>query len=388
MESDRAAAAQPAYKDFAHTGPGTLAGRYLRSFWQPVFEARDLIAGRAVPIRIMSEDFTLYRSESGTPHLTAARCPHRGTQLSTGWVEGEAIRCYYHGWKFDGSGQCVEQPPEPESFAHKVRIATYPTEEYLGFIFAYLGEGSAPEFPRFPEFEAEVGIFEWDGYVRRCNYFQNIENALDNAHVGFVHRDIGGSFDGLVDRPTIAVSENEWGIAIKVKRTSGSERQTYIGMPNRFYMYGFSRDPKLSWMKSLFFWVPIDDESHRNFVVRRLPVTGADVPRYNEREAARKRAQVDGHGDLAESVLSGGAHRDDLDLSRTDLPRFQDDLAQVGQGVIADREHERLGNSDAGIILLRKLWARELRALAEGTPLKEWTRSPDMFPPPPREVSV
>jgi 5,5'-dehydrodivanillate O-demethylase oxygenase subunit len=76
------------WTDFDHTGPGRLAGRYLRSYWQPVFRSEELPAGRAKPIRIMSEDFTLYRGESGTPHVVGFRCAHRGTQLSTGWVEG------------------------------------------------------------------------------------------------------------------------------------------------------------------------------------------------------------------------------------------------------------------------------------------------------------
>lgn len=75
------------YTDFAHTGPGTLAGRYLRSFWQPVYLARELQPGRAVPIRVMGEDFTLYRGEGGAPHVMAFRCAHRATQLSTGWED-------------------------------------------------------------------------------------------------------------------------------------------------------------------------------------------------------------------------------------------------------------------------------------------------------------
>ncbi len=112
----------PDYRDCVHTGPGTLGGRYMRLFWQPVYRAEDLSPGRAIPIRIMSEDFTLYRGEKGTPHVVANRCAHRGTLLSTGWVEGDTIRCFYHGWRYDGSGQCVEQPGEDESFFGKVRI--------------------------------------------------------------------------------------------------------------------------------------------------------------------------------------------------------------------------------------------------------------------------
>src|SRR5688572_26136277 len=97
-----------------HTGPGTLAGRYLRRFWQPIHLSRAVQAGRAVPVRIMSEDLTLYRDEGGEPHLVDARCAHRGTQLSLGWVEGDSIRCMYHGWKYAPTGECIEQPAEPQ----------------------------------------------------------------------------------------------------------------------------------------------------------------------------------------------------------------------------------------------------------------------------------
>src|SRR4029453_13891072 len=93
-----------------NTGPGTPAGKYLRRFWQPVYHSVDLKAGAPVPLRILGEDFTLYRGESGGPHLVAPRCPHRGTRLSLGHIEGDALRCFYHGWKFAPDGKCIEQP--------------------------------------------------------------------------------------------------------------------------------------------------------------------------------------------------------------------------------------------------------------------------------------
>src|SRR5512145_761863 len=127
--------------DFVHTGPGTLAGRYLRMFWQPVCCSHELAIGQTLPVRIMGEDFALYRGESGTPYLVAPRCAHRGTQLSVGSVEGECIRCFYHGWKYVGSGKCTEQPAEGQSFAEKVRIPSYAVNEYIGLIFAYVGAG-------------------------------------------------------------------------------------------------------------------------------------------------------------------------------------------------------------------------------------------------------
>src|SRR3712207_1885017 len=103
--------------DYVHTGPGTPAGRYLRRFWQPVACSHEIPAGRAKPVKIMEEELTLYRGEGGAAHVVAFRCPHRGTQLSTGWVEGDNIRCFYHGWKYDGTGQCIEQPAEDAAFA-------------------------------------------------------------------------------------------------------------------------------------------------------------------------------------------------------------------------------------------------------------------------------
>jgi 5,5'-dehydrodivanillate O-demethylase oxygenase subunit len=118
--------------DFVHTGPNDLAGKYLRMFWQPVFCSHELASGRALPIRILGEDLTLYRGDSGSPQVIGFRCAHRRTQLSVGWVEGDCLRCFYHGWKYAGSGQCVEQPAEPKPFADKIQIPSYPVTEYLG----------------------------------------------------------------------------------------------------------------------------------------------------------------------------------------------------------------------------------------------------------------
>ncbi|MGH7928781.1 MAG: Rieske 2Fe-2S domain-containing protein, partial [Candidatus Binatia bacterium] len=99
---------QLSFADLICTAPGTLAGRYMRKFWQPVYRAEDLLPGKAKPIRIMSENFTLYRGSGGTSHVVGFRCAHRGTQLSAGWVEGDSIRCMYHGWLYNSTGQCVE----------------------------------------------------------------------------------------------------------------------------------------------------------------------------------------------------------------------------------------------------------------------------------------
>ena len=113
------------WDDFVRTGPGTLMGRLLRQSWQPVAVSSALSQGRAMPIRIMGEDLTLFRGVSGQPYIVAGRCAHRLSLLHTGWVEDECIRCFYHGWKYDGTGQCVEMPAEDEGFADKVKITSY-----------------------------------------------------------------------------------------------------------------------------------------------------------------------------------------------------------------------------------------------------------------------
>ncbi len=121
--------------DFAPAGPGTVGGRYLRKFWHPVAMSRDLDSGKAMPIQVMGERFTLYRGAAGTPHVVGFRCAHRSAQLSIGRVVDDCIQCMYHGWKYDGDGNCVERPGEkqPGPFA-EANIPAYPTGEHLGLV--------------------------------------------------------------------------------------------------------------------------------------------------------------------------------------------------------------------------------------------------------------
>ena len=155
-------------------------------FWHPVHRSQDIPAGRAKLMKIMSEDITLYRAANGEVHALAFRCAHRGMQLSTGWVEGDRLRCFYHGWVYEGSGQCVEQPAEPEPYCQRIKVDSYPVREYLGLIFIYLGAGEPPPFQRYPDLERE-GLLEVTTHVRPCNFFNNVENGLDPAHVPFAH---------------------------------------------------------------------------------------------------------------------------------------------------------------------------------------------------------
>ena len=370
------------FDDFVHTGPKSIAGRYLRKFWQPVCCSHELAIGQALPVRIMDEDFTLYRGESGAVHLVGPRCAHRGTQLSVGWVEGDCIRCFYHGWKYDGAGQCVEQPAEAETFLPKIRIPSYPVKEYIGLIFAYLGEGEPPSLPRYPKFERSDISLDVAGLKRICNYFNNIDNSLDNAHVRFVHhrhRDAAQDQVVLGD-PTISVEESEWGITRYVKYPDGKDLTFFFGMPNINFINGQVVDPVIKRADVLVFKVPVDDENHIHFEVRAIALTGDRGRAWiEERRELRAKAEQD-RPELVRAIIAGKLRLSEVDPNRIDFVMLEDEIAQTGQGPIARRSNEHLGRSDRGVFLLRKIWERELRSLAEGRPIKQWIYRPEMVP--------
>jgi len=302
------------WNDFVHTGPGTLAGRFMRRFWHPVYRAQDLQPGRAVPVTIMSEDFTLFRGESGGVHALAFRCAHRGTQLSTGWVEGDNLRCFYHGWTYDGSGQCVEQPAEPEPFCQRIRIRGYPVEEYLGLIFAYLGDGDPPPLTRYPELEGE-GILENSSYTRMCNFFNQLESNMDEAHVAFVHRASAFTDTGLNrDIPVISGGETEYGVVKYGTRSDGVVRVLHFFMPDALYIAGSEGASGGTISHNLAWRVPIDDQHHRSFGAHFVPLTGEVAERYREQQRERRHGLqgLPSANEVTAAVLRGERHTDDI----------------------------------------------------------------------------
>src|SRR5262245_66149293 len=92
-------------------GPGTPTGEMLRCYWWPVgFSAEVKSRGRPVRVRLLGEDFVLFRDGSSDLGLLDLHCSHRGTALEFGRVEDNGIRCCYHGWLYDRRGKCLEQP--------------------------------------------------------------------------------------------------------------------------------------------------------------------------------------------------------------------------------------------------------------------------------------
>jgi len=370
--------------DIATTRPGTPGGTFMRQFWIALDNSANLPAGRARPIRIMSEDYALYRGASGKAQVIAYRCPHRGAPIHLGWIEQDSIRCVYHGWKYDCSGQCVEQPAEEPGFARKVRIATYPTREYLGLIFAYFGDGAPPPFPHFPHRTTPGLIQVWNAEHVPCNYLQSFENSMDEVHVAYTHQPGGSHAKMSVDLPIITAEETNWGMLRFGTRKAGKVRQTLHYAPNvtRVIVPPLAgMDGVGGWSEIYFNFTPVDDENHLWLITSHVEVTGKDADAYRAKRAEYDRKVKEAPPVMAvvNDIWAGRLRY--ADVRHPDLAIVQDIAVQAGQGRIEDRANERLGRSDAGIILWRKILAREMRAIAEGRPAKRWKTPPaDVVP--------
>ena len=357
--------------DVTRTGPGTVAGQYLRRFWQPVRLSSMVAERKAIPIRIMGEDFTLYRGETGAPHVIDFRCAHRGTQLSTGTVEGDAIRCLYHGWKYGANGQCIEQGNEHQSFADKVRIRSCPTRDYLGVIFAYFGPAPVPPLPKLSQLDGP-GYLDQAFYIRECSYFQNLENMMDETHTNFTHRVSSFSDPGSINRevPQISAEETPYGLVEYARRSDGTVRSSHFIMPNSMLMQlplttGFISEGQANRPFSDYIaWrVPIDDHVHLSCAVQRLDVDDATAERFFKHKEATEKAMADlpPAPAVSQAILRGELTLEDV-CDRADIVNIQDNVAQIGQGVIADRENEHLGTGDTAIVAFRR---RLLRLAAD-----------------------
>src|SRR5882757_714917 len=159
-------------------GPATPAGELIRRYWQPAALADELNSNRPIKaLRLLGEDLVLFRDEQGRYGLVGRSCPHRGTDLSFGRLENGGLRCAFHGWLFDVTGQCLETPAEPEgsSLCVNIRQIAYPVVEKSGILFAYLGEGEPPAFPEIDCFVApDSHTFAFKGLIG-CNWLQALE---------------------------------------------------------------------------------------------------------------------------------------------------------------------------------------------------------------------
>ena len=361
------------FEILCQTSAGTPVGTLLRRFWQPVALSESVQNGKAKAVRLFGEDLALYRGESGHPYLVEGRCAHRLTLLHTGWVRGEHIRCMYHGWNYNGQGQCVERPAEPPGTESSIRIAAYPVKEYCGVIFTYMGEGPAPAFdlPRKPSYEKEGVLLFQRKEIWPSNWLQNVENSLDSVHLSFAHQmGVVGVFGDAIsaDVPKLDFRETEAGICQVATRANSQVRISDWTFPNCNHVNIPGLSPEDPWLEIAHWFVPVDDTHTMRLATFSTPSTTpeADAKLKEYFAGCNDYNAADHHREL----FAGKYPSDPL----IRLTSAQDYVVLVGQGVIADRTRERLGRSDGGIVLLRRMLWRELEAIREGAPPKDWRR--------------
>ncbi len=344
-------------------GPGTPGGELMRRYWHPIAAAAELDEKPTKAVRILGEDLVLYKDRSGTLGLVGRLCPHRRVDLSYGIPEDHGLRCMYHGWMMDETGQCIEQPFEetvhPDGrFKEKVKIAGYPVQELAGLVFAYMGPEPAPLLPRWEPLAWEDAVRDIAVSHLPCNWLQCQENSLDPVHVEWIHsyygqyKENGPGFKGVVlDLPKhekIGFDVFEYGV-IKRRVFQGyteDDDDWKHGHPVFFpnvLMVGSEVQVTFQWR------VPIDDTNTLHVSLYSWhPAPGTIGPR-QESVPYREVPLKDEHGEWNVLYVFN-----------------QDYMAWITQGPIARRDLEKLGESDRGLILYRKMLSEQMGLVADG----------------------
>lgn len=201
----------PLFRDFAR-------------LWVALCPATTVRKDRPAALTLAGERIVLFRDEHGAPSALLDRCPHRGVALSLGRIIEGQIACPFHGWRFDGAGQCMHVPWNPDAKRETLSATALPVREIAGLIWLYTGRQAegAPAVPdAFLRDDVRVTSqeFLWDVHWTRV-----MENMLDTPHLPFVHAGtIGKRLRGLTNEPMeMAWRETEHGAEITARR-SGEE---------------------------------------------------------------------------------------------------------------------------------------------------------------------
>jgi nitrite reductase/ring-hydroxylating ferredoxin subunit len=343
--------------ELTEVGPGTPAGEYLRRFWQPVAFAREL-TGSPLRVRILGEDLVVFRDRRGRVGVLHLHCAHRGTSLEFGIPVEHGIRCCYHGWVYDVDGRCLETPGEPVGSRLRERVGqgAYPTREFTGLIFAYLGPPDRrPSFPMYDSYEVPGHrLTPAAKFTLPCNWLQVKDNSMDPVHTAFLHAlSSGYQFTeafGVV--PELDWVTTDAGMVYIATRRVGDlvwVRVCDFMPPN---VHQFTREieeasgPKPASRPVIIRWaVPNDDTTTTNFEL----------------------AQVDpAWGLTAEQVARPGFGQSD-DRPYAERQRYPADFdAQSSQRAVAVHGLEHLASTDRGVVMLRRLVRDGVRAVARG----------------------
>lgn len=186
------------------------------------------VGARPVAVKALGQQLVVFRDHAGTAHALSNVCVHKGGSLCHGEVVAGTVECPYHGWRYDGDGECVAIPAlaPGQRIPGRARVDSYPVVEQWGLVWAFLGdlpEAGRPPLPDFfPEYDLHYprqaaggdseGPLAWR-FVRGvtgfdCNWVRAIENGVDRAHAVFVHEDFGNPQDPVVPEYTVEDRDN------------------------------------------------------------------------------------------------------------------------------------------------------------------------------------
>ena len=343
--------------ELTEVGPGTPCGEYLRRFWQPVAFARELTE-TPLRVRILGEDLVVFRDRGARVGVLHLHCAHRGTSLEFGIPLERGLRCCYHGWVYDVDGRCLETPGEPAGSRLKERIwqGAYPTHEFAGLVFAYLGPSDRrPAFPVYDSYDVPgYQLLPAAKFTLPCNWLQVKDNSMDPVHTAFLH----ALSSGYQFTPAFgAVPELDWkltdaGMVYLATRRVGDlvwVRVCDFMPPN---VHQFTREieeasePKPASRPVIIRWaVPNDDTHTTNFEL----------------------AQVDPAWGLTHEQVSRPGFGPSDDRPYGERQRFPADFdAQSSQRTVAVHALENLASTDRGVIMLRRILRDGIRAVARG----------------------
>jgi phthalate 4,5-dioxygenase len=372
------------------TGPDSAGGALLRCYWQPVALCEELPPGGSpIPVRVLSENLALFRDEQGRPGLLGLHCAHRGADLSYGRLEDGGLRCLYHGWLYDVTGRCLEQPGEPagSTFKDRVRQTAYPCQEAGGLILAYLGPGEPPVLPAY-EFLQVPDEQRWLRKIfHACNYLQGNEGGIDPVHTSYLHRqvnpaatrgaqrardvqgtDISSSRLYNVDTaPPIYLETTDFGMRLYAIRKAGPDkvyrRITNFLMPNLTAFPGQTGGEGYS----VNWHVPIDDTHHWRYTLTFSREQAVDKEGFDREIADEVTA------DYRPLRNAGNRYLQDRDEMKartftgmgTSFP-VHDLFASESQGPIHNRTAERLGATDKAVTTARRIMLQAIQDVQEG----------------------
>ena len=369
------------------TGPGTQMGQMFRTYWIPALLASELEDRDGPPVRVklLSEELVAFRDTQGRLGLIEEFCAHRRVSLWFGRNEENGLRCPYHGWKYDVTGQCVEIPSEPAGSTHcqRIRMTSYPLVERGGILWTYMGPPDRQ--PPLPEWEFAIVPDDQRFVSKRwqeCNWLQALEGGIDSSHVSFLHRgDLetdpifkgskGNQYNMGDLMPVFDIVESPGGLYIGARRNA--ENGQYYWRITQWVMPSFTMiPPRGDHPVHGHFFIPMDDENcwawSFDYHAGR-PLSDEQVQAMRDGKGIHTIVDPKTFRPLANKdndyLMDRAAQKSGRTYGGIAGFAMQDASIQESMGQIIDRSRENLVGTDKGIVMARRRLLRAAKAFAE-----------------------